>query len=122
LNALLDSIVGLLALSGELLFAHSRDARPVLGACLVARNELELPGQDRRLIGAQGFTLRLPRGARVRVETLAAYDPDSVWLHPLEPELLNLVPIDCRQAAAAHGFLLEVPAKSVREWFQLVSV
>lgn len=115
MHDLLDGLAGFLDLAGELLFGLSRDPMPMArGTRLQSRKQLDLVGCDRRLHDAQGFIVRLPRGAHCRVESLGA----SVWLEPLDSDIASLVPAECRQAARAYGFLLEVAPGSLEESFR----
>jgi hypothetical protein len=113
----LDNLVAFLDLAGELLSDHpSRATTLARGTRLQARRQLDLVGRDRRPNDAEAFVIRLPRGAHCRVERLGA----SVWVEPLDSDIASLVPAECRAAARAYGFLLEVAPRSLEEDFRRV--
>ena len=103
---------------GELWGGSSRKL-PSRGTQYRVRKCVTLPGRDLRPDStAARFLASLPSQAIVRVEHVSGEDGNGLWVRPTEPDMLRIVPPECRAAAAACGYAFEVPPGIMLEYFE----
>lgn len=103
-------------------FLGQARALPRIGVQLRALQAVSLSGED---LGprhrATGFMFALPLHALVRVERAPDQKADSLWVRPVDPALVALVPPACQKSARAYGYVLEVPPALLRTHFEVVA-